>query len=247
MSKPHGFSYKSGWRCWWCCRRCTTQEPHRHGVRDPCAHALCPTQLPSLLLGSSRNPSLLQLERRAGRRMGMAADWRAREEGEGGGERGRWRAGGRWPAMEHQRRSGGRQALRSRDWESWLRRIEEESSVWRKQGDVLDARGTLVILGARERWKRFRKKYKWLKMPEILNLEAIRMFSPIVWKADELSPKSRETCKLSTKYWNFSGSSLATTAVGVAPQRLQKGQTPRNSELRGRTGAVSHAAATAPA
>jgi len=41
-------------------------------------------------------------------------------------------------------------------------------------------------------------------MPEILNLEAIRMFSPIFWKADELSPKSWETCELSPKYWNFS-------------------------------------------
>ena len=42
-------------------------------------------------------------------------------------------------------------------------------------------------------------------MSEILNLEAIRMFSPIFWKADELSPKSWETCELSPKYWNFSG------------------------------------------
>ena len=41
-------------------------------------------------------------------------------------------------------------------------------------------------------------------MSEILNLEAIRMFSPIFWKADELSPKSWEACELNPKYWHFS-------------------------------------------
>jgi len=41
-------------------------------------------------------------------------------------------------------------------------------------------------------------------MSEILNLEAIRMFSPIFWKANELSPKSLEACELSHKYWNYS-------------------------------------------